>query len=227
MKKYIIIFLSFIFLYGCSNEDEQYKNNNPKFPTAKSGAYEISDVLAWAIPDQITINEKSLPDLQDYNRFKGIVNDIKSSPLGYEGSIIMLANGDQSLLENVEDDYNWEVSIIGPNVGASSITFNSRRAIKNDIGPTYLRKNSFDLIMLSCFSDGDTPANARVLYLAQYSGKTPVLLTYEVSTGSAGVSVVYQLHFGPIEWSYVPGAKDINYAGKSQKFAECPYQEFN
>jgi len=227
MKKYIIISLFFIILYGCSNESEQYKNNNPKFPQEKSGAYEVSEVLAWAIPDQIATNKKSLPDLQDYNRFKGIVDEINSSPLGYEGSIVLLANGDQSLLENIEDDYSWKVSIIGPNVGASSIIFDSRRAIRNDIGPTYLRKNSFDLTMLSCFSDGDTPANARALYLAQYPGKAPVLLTYEVSTGSAGTSIVYQLHFGPLEWSYVPGAKDINYAGKIQKFAECPYQEFN
>lgn len=225
--KNIIIPLAFIILYGCSNEDVKYKNNKSEFRTGNSGAYEISNVLAWAIPDQTAVNGTSLPDLQDYNRFKDIVNDIKSSPLGYEGSIIMLANGEQSLLENIEDDYNWKVSIRGPNVGASSIAFDSRRAIKNDIGPTYLRNNRFELTMLSCFSEGGTPTNARALYLAQYPGKTPILVTYEVSTGSAGISVVYQLHFGPMEWSYVPGAKDINYAGKSQKFAECPYQEFN
>ena len=81
--------------------------------------------------------------------------------------------------------------------------------------------------MLSCFSEGDTPTNATALYLAQYPEKSPTLLSYLISTGSAGVSIEYQLHFGPIDWSLVPGARDVNYAGEAQKSADCPYKEFN
>lgn len=228
MKK-IIILTPFVFalIYGCSNDDGSEKVSKSNVPVEKLGGYEVADVLAWAMPDQGPKSTNSLPDFQDYNRFKGLVRDIKASPVGYEGSVVMLAEGKQSLLENIEDDYKWKVFVSGPNAGANSIFFDSKRPIKIEIGPTYLRKHHFDLIVLSCFSDGDTPTNATALYLAQYPGKRPTLLRYQVSTGSAGKMVEYQLHFGPVEWSSVPGARDINYAGKTQKFAECPYAELN
>jgi hypothetical protein len=223
----ILISLLLVILCGCSNDKEHVNKTKSTTPVAHSGAYELADILAWAMPNQATNKIKSLPEFQDYNRFKGVISEIKVSPLGYEGGIVMLADGKQSLLENIEDDYKWKVYIKGPNLGADSIAFDSWRSIKTDIGPAYLRKHGFDLIMLSCFSEGDTPTNATALYLAQYPEKSPTLLSYLISTGSAGVSIEYQLHFGPIDWSLVPGARDINYAGEAQKSADCPYKEFN
>ncbi|MYM92660.1 hypothetical protein [Duganella vulcania] len=210
-----------------AESDKTTSPNAKVVPVAHEGAYELADVLLWAMPDAKP-GESSLPDIQDYNRFKGIVANIKVSKTnlgGYEGQILIAADGKRAIAENIEDDYKWRVFITGPQVGASDIEFESGRAIVGDIGPGYLRKHKFDVLALSCFSEGGTSSNASVLYLVRYPGKAQSLLTYSVSTGSGGVFISYQLHYGPIEWSAIPGATTPNYQGGMQRFGDCPYKD--
>lgn len=199
-------------------------------PLPTNGAYELADVLKWAMPDAPT-NTSSTPDLQDYNRFKGVVGDIKRSASlqgGYEGRVVLAINSVKAVAENIEDDYAWRVSIEGPNAGAAGIAFASHRAIRPDVesaGPAYLRSKGLDVVALSCFSDGGTSANAEGLYLVRVPRKAPTFLTYSVSTGSAGTFVTYRVHFGAIDWSSVPGTSP-DFQGKVQPFGVCPYKDF-
>jgi hypothetical protein len=197
-------------------------------PIATNGGYELAEVLAWAMEDKTKDNNQStLSSVQDYNKFKGVISDIHRSSDGdadYEGSIILFADGKQSITENIEDSYSWNVEINGPSVGADTLVFYSSRSVSTDLGPAYLRKNKFDLIALSCFSYGNTPNNASVLYLAQYPGKKPTLISYNVTTGSMGQSVWYSVYFGQIDWKSVPGATEVDYKNDKNRFGDCPYE---
>lgn len=240
-KQIAIICAAVMFLHGCSKEQGNAEKNGvtpqvtgknaatPKEsePKSQNGAYELAEVLAWAMPNVDLKNPTSLPSNQNYNRFKGVINEIHATTSnlgGYEGTVQILAEGKRTIIENIEDNYKWQASITGPQVGANSLILSSQRAVGTDVGPTYLRKHDFDLMLLSCFSDGDTPTNATALYLARFPGKAPVLLGYSVSTGSAGQFIAYQVYFGPIAWESVPGARQLNYKGESQPFGSCPYK---
>lgn len=240
-----LVLITAIFLQGCIKEEsntgisdttsqvskEPSPIPKPFIPKSQHGAYELAEVLAWSMPDTAPSDSPlALPSFQDYNRFKGVVSNIQSSTSvdgGYEGTIEMLADGKRVVVENIEDDYKWKVLITGPNVGANSVTFMADRAVGMgiDIGASYLRRHQFDLVALSCFSAGQTSTNAQALYLARYPGKNPVLLSYMVSTGSAGMFVHYQVHFDSLEWESVPGAREVDYEGKSQPFGVCPYED--
>ena len=194
----------------------------------KDGLYELAEVIAWAMPLAAKNKPTALPSYQDYNRFKGVVSDITVSKPGwgrYEGGVAVAVNGKPALAENIEDDYKWKVFIDGPEVGANQITFSSQRPVAADMGPTYLRARNFEIVNLSCFSDGDTPTDATALYLARYPGKDPTLLTYTLSTGSRGTTIDYHVHFGGLQWDAVPGARVVNYKGEVQGFASCRYKE--
>ncbi len=175
----------------------------------------------------------ALPGIQDFNRFKGVVTDIVSAPAqslraGYEGQVVLGIDGKRLVAENIQDDYAWRVSIPGPRTGATAIEFESQRAIQLDpdsVGPSYLRRKGFDVVTLGCSSSGDTPDNAEGLYLVRAPGKAPTLLTWAVSTGSAGVFVRYRLHFGALDPGDVPGTQP-NFEGRVQGFGVCPYPAF-
>jgi hypothetical protein len=197
-------------------------------PTPKNGAYEIADVLMWAMPSS-SGQKRSLPGFQDYNRFKGVVSNIRRSTYGretFEGQVVLLAYGKNAMVENIEDNYSWRVGISGPQVGATELAFYSG-AISGDLGPNYLRKHGIELITLSCFSTGDTSTNASALYLALVPGKAPTLLSYDINTGSSGETVTYKVHYYSVNWSDVPGATERNYKGEVQDFGVCPYKNLN
>lgn len=218
---------------SCSQQTPPEKKSVERAPAPvriepKNGLYELADVVAWAMPAEADSLNTALPAPQDYNRFKGVVTDIaasKSKLGGYEGRVSIGVNGKRTIAENIEDDYQWKVFIFGPQVGATTFAIASWRSVSVEVGPSYLRSKNFDLVNLSCFSEGDTPNNAKALYLARYPGKLPTLITYSVSTGSGGKTVDYRIHFGGVQWDAVPAATDINFKGESQAFASCPYKE--
>lgn len=223
----MFVFLGFQILgVGATNlfaEEKFVKGKSADIPKSINGGYELADVLIWAMPKQVK-GENSLPSLQDYNHFKSVVSNIKPTENGYSGTVLILADRKRTVPENITDNYDWAVSIEGPRAGASSISIDSGFiGDKPDIGPQYLRKNNINVIALSCFSNGDTPAQSSSLYLVQYPGKTPILLSYDVSGGSSGRTIKYQLHYGGIEWKNVPGANEVNYKNETQNFAMCPY----
>ncbi|WP_162925892.1 hypothetical protein [Isoalcanivorax indicus] len=197
--------------------------------SSEGGGYELAQVIVWAMgPGKPT--ETLSGDAQDYNRFKGVVKDIERSTAQgaeYEGTILLLADGERTVAENIQDEYSWEVFIRGPRIGASSIEFQSARSVSPslDLGPRYLRRHGLDLTALSCFSAGNSSANAEALYLVRADRMNPALLLISISTGSAGTSYSYKLHFTGIEWGDIPGAARANYRGDYQPFGHCPYPE--
>lgn len=234
-------------MQGCSEREEaakpeapaQHSNpvvSNPPASTSseapkprEGGGYELAEVLAWAMP-AAEAGGITLPSLQDYNRFKGVVSNItRATGVGqYVGKLVPLADGKRVVAENIQDDYAWAVDIDGPQVGASSVTFRSFdgiTAVDVEVGPAYLRKHGFDLVALICFSSGGTANNATGMYLARYAGRTPTLMTFAVSTGSRGVSNGWTVHYGSVDWKDVPAATEADYRGVRQPFARCEYKD--
>jgi len=198
--------LLFLATQGCTGDRKpstttQATAADSDIPRARDGGgYELAEVLAWAMPKSAA-NAATLPSLQDYNRFKGVVSDIKRSEGGdgqYVGKVVPLVDGTRVAAENIEDDYAWRVWIDGPQAGAASVKFDSfgkGNAVSAEIGPAYLRRHGFDLVALACFGSGGTPNNADAMYLARFPGKAPTLMTFSVSTGSGGVFNSWLLHY--------------------------------
>lgn len=128
-------------------------------PVAKDGVYELADVLLWAMPDAADGHE-TLADLQDYNRFKGVVSKIQSSASrrgGYEGQVVIGVGALPAIAENIQDDYAWKTYIFGPNAGAAGFEISSSHAIRTEaaaLGPAYLRAHGLNVLTLACFSEG-------------------------------------------------------------------------
>ena len=195
-------------------------------PFSKSGAYELADVLKWALPEAGS-TPFATPELQDYNRFKGVVQDIKVSQVlssRYVGAVTLAVDGQQMQPENLVDNYRTDVRIFGPEAGAQGIAFATEVKESVYVGPAYLRKHGFDVVPLSCFSVGQTSTNAEALYLVRAPGKAPTYVTFRVSTGSGGASVEYTVRYGGMDWKDVPGATEPQFDGTVQPFGYCPYK---
>ena len=249
MKVSYIAVLSAILVGGCQKEHSQpmpaaqpaYSASGvstlvpsaPSLPASvpvsfsKTGAYELADVLRWALPDSGG-TAFTTPGLQDYNRFKGVVQDIQLSQeprSRYVGAVTLMVDGRQMQPENLVDNYRTGVKIFGVEAGAQGISFATGVLPTVQAGPAYLRKQGLDVVPLSCFSVGKTPTNAEALYLVRAPGKAPTYVTYRVSTGSAGVSIDYTVRYGGMDWQDVPGAVEPQFDGTVQPFGHCPYKE--
>ena len=195
---------------------------------SKTGAYELVDIIRWAMPP--ASGETILPaGFQDYNRFKGPIENIQISDdrfNKYKGTAALVVSGKKIQPENITDQYLTDVHIFGPEVGAAGISLSTKLSPSIEVGPDYLRKGGLNPIPLSCFSEGRTPTNANALYLVQAPSKAPVYLTYSISTGSGGKWFTYTIWFGSIDWKFVPGATENMFDGTTQAFGSSPYKDF-
>jgi hypothetical protein len=188
-----------------------------------SKPHELASLIKWAMPNATAGGRLTAPSLQNYNRFKGPIRDIERTSRGYSARAAVQFDGVPAIAENIQDRTDWVVRIEGPNAGADFIAFTADQGMNPAVklsGPQYLRRHGIDVFNLGCFSHGETATNAEALYLIRATGKTPVLMSYQVSTGSAGVFETYALYFGPIPWSEVPGTGPT-FSGARQGFAEC------
>jgi hypothetical protein len=193
--------------------------------TSVDGFYELADFLAWAMPEISSGDQFTLPTLQHYARFGGVFEVLPyDGREKYSGFVSLLVDGAIAIHPNIYRDYGWRVGIDGPEAGATSLSLTGSVVI-DAVAPKYLRANGFELTPLTCFSEGGTPINAVALYLARYPGKQPTLMSYMVSTGSAGRFVDFVLHFAPVSWASVPGTSDSQFS-TSRGLGDCPYEAF-
>lgn len=194
--------------------------------TSTDGSYDLADFLAWAMPQISPESPSTLSSFQDYARFGGVFEILPSDgSIRYSGFVSLLVGGTIAMQPNIDQDYGWRVGVDGPNVGATSLSLSSAGSVIDAVTPEYLRANGFELTPLTCFSEGGTPTNADILYLARHPSKQPTLMSYRVSTGSAGRSVVFVLHFEPVPWTNVPGTTGSQWS-TSRGLGDCPYDDF-